>query len=80
MNSLFQQLQGSQVPEQAVQLANLYKSAQNPQALVNKMMESNPVVKNLVGMMNNGTNMKDLFYSAAKQKGVDPNTIINLLK
>jgi hypothetical protein len=49
----------------------------DPIGYINNM----PEMKNVVNMVNNnGGNAKDLFYKLAEQKGVDPNSILNMFK
>ena len=83
MNNLFQQLnpQSNTVNTQMTQMANMMKSASNPQQLLMSMAQNNPKTKQILDFINKSNQSpKDLFYSMAKQKGVDPNSIINLLK
>ena len=53
------------------------QTAQNPQmALLN-----NPQMKQVVDYVNaNGGNAKEVFYKLAKERGVDPQSILNSLK
>lgn len=44
------------------------------------ILESNPATKALASMIKNGANPKNLFYELCKQKGVDPDSILNQLK
>ena len=85
MNSLFQQLspqqQNNVISPQMTQMANMMKSANNPQQLLMNMAQNNPKTKQVLDFINKSNQSpKDLFYSMAKQKGVDPNQILNLLK
>ncbi|HAH17798.1 MAG TPA: hypothetical protein DCL29_02130 [Eubacterium sp.] len=53
------------------------KMMTDPIGYINNM----PEMKNVVNMVNNnGGNAKDLFYKLAEQKGVDPNSILNMFK
>jgi hypothetical protein len=62
-------------------LVNLMKGAKNPQALIQQIATQNPQMRTILNMVqNNGRNPKDLFYDIAKQKGVNPDDILNLLK
>lgn len=83
MNTLFQQLnpQTSSVTPQMTQMANMMKSSSNPQQLLMTMAQNNHKTKQILDFINKSNQSpKDLFYSMAKQKGVDPNQIINMLK
>ena len=60
------------------QMAGMVKAAQNPQAAVNRMAQSNPQMQQVLQFVQqNGGDARSAFYALAKQKGVDPNTIIS---
>lgn len=62
-------------------MVNLIKSSKNPQAMMQSMINQNPQMKQVMEMVNkNGGNPKDAFYALAKEKGVNPDDILNLLK
>lgn len=52
----------------------------NPQNMISKMLQNNPNLKPVMDMVKNGANPRDLFYSMAKQKGVDPESILSQLR
>lgn len=80
MNQLYQQLMGNQ-SSQNNQLINLFKSSKNPQQLIMNMAQTNPQARQILDMVSkSGQSPKDLFYTLARQKGVDPNQILNMLK
>ena len=55
--------------------------AQNPQMAIMQMAQNNPNMKQALDYINaNGGNPKDAFYKLAKEKGVDPDSILNSLK
>ncbi len=57
------------------------KNSKNPQQLLMNMAQQNPKTKQVLDMINSsGKSPKDLFYAMAKQKGIDPNQILNMLK
>ena len=59
----------------------LLKSSGNPQMLFNQMLSQNPQMKQVMDYVNqNGGNAKDAFYKMAKEKGVNPEDILNMLK
>ena len=70
MNELYQQLNPSKPP---------IKPPINAQAMVNKLLQSNPKLQPYMDMIRNGANPKDMFYNLARQKGVDPNTFLSQL-
>ena len=47
---------------------------------INSLLQSNPGLKQIMTMIKNGANPKQMFFELAKQKGVDPNTILSQLK
>lgn len=53
----------------------------NPQMLLQNMMSNNPQMKQVMDYVNaNGGNAKEAFYKLAKERGVNPDDIINMLK
>ena len=50
----------------------------NPQGVLNQLMQNNPQVRQVMALANGDP--KTAFYSLAKQNGVDPNSILNMLK
>ena len=78
-----QQLQG-QTPqnnqEEILKVWNLIKNSGDPNQAMTTIMNQNPEFKKAVEAINMLGNPEKLFYERAKQKGVDPNSIISLLK
>ena len=67
--------------QQIRQMINVFKNANNPQQLLQNMMNSNPQLRTVMNYVNqNGGNPKDAFYKMAQEKGVDPEEIIKMLK
>lgn len=59
----------------------MLQGAKNPEETLNQMMQSNPQIKQALDYVNaNGGNAKDVFYKLAKEKGVNPDDILNQLK
>lgn len=78
-----QQLQGQTQQnnqEEILKVWNLVKSSSNPEQAMTSIMSQNPGFKKAVEAINMLGNPEKLFYERAKQKGVDPNSIISLLK
>ena len=48
--------------------------------MMQSLMMQNPQLKQLVETVNSLGDPQKAFYAAAKQKGVDPNSILSLLK
>lgn len=66
---------------QAKNALNMLKSAKNPEMFLQNMMSQNPQVKQAMDYVNaNGGDAQKAFYSLAKQKGIDPEQILNMLK
>lgn len=86
MNSLYQQLNPvkTQLPSNISnikKMMNMFKGVQNPQQMMATMVQNNPQMKGVLSLVQN-SNMspKDLFYKMAKEKGVNPEDILNALK
>lgn len=94
MNSLYNSLMGGSNTgsNQSVQnnqsnsnvvksIVGMLSGSANPYQLLTGIAAKNPMVKNIMDMSNNsGKSFKDIFYELAKQKGVDPNSVLNQLK
>ena len=84
MNQLYQQLnqQSSNGPlHEAVELSKTVKGSNNPNLVMNKLIQSNPRLKWAYDIVQqNGGDGRRVFYDLAKQKGIDPNTILNNLR
>ena len=81
MNKLFQQLNPTRklsLPNNVKQMISMVKGARNPQQMVQKMVNENPQFMAMLQMSNG--NPEQAFKSLAKQMGVDPNEIIDLIK
>lgn len=60
-------------------MLSMLNAAQNPQAALQMLAQTNPQmaqVMNLVG----GRNPQEVFYEMCRQKGVNPDDILNQLK
>ena len=57
------------------------KNNPNPQQLLLNYIQSNPQAQNIYNILQNSNKSpRELFYQLASQKGIDPNTILQLLK
>ena len=66
---------------QIKQAINFIRSASNPQAAMQNMANSNPQMKQVMDFVQkSGGDPRKAFYSLAKEKGVDPDEILNMLK
>jgi len=84
MNSLYQQLnpQNNLLKNNNLKnLINTFKTSSNPQQLLTNLINNNPQMQSIYTLLQNSNkNPKELFYELANQRGIDPETILNLLK
>lgn len=82
MNSLFQQLNGSQqspsLPNNIKQMINMFKGMSNPKAYIEQQINNNPQLKAI--MQSSNGNYELAFKNMCKQMNVNPDEIINMLK
>lgn len=57
----------------------MLNSAQNPQAALNMLAQKNPQVGQVMKMIG-GRNPQEVFYSMCKERGINPDDILNQLK
>lgn len=60
-------------------MINNLKSVQNPDAVINMLAGKNPLLGNVMRMLN-GRNPQQVFFEECKRQGIDPNEIINMLR
>lgn len=83
MNSLYQQLMQNSQPQtnNLQQMMNTIKNSRNPKAMLEQMMQSNPQIQQAMNYINqNGGDAKSAFYALARQKGVDPESVLNMFR
>ena len=62
-------------------MLGMVRSANNPQAMMNMLAQSNPNLKQAMDLVQqSGGDPQKAFYSLCQQRGVDPNTILDALK
>lgn len=55
--------------------------AQNPQLALNQLLMNNPQLNQAIEFIKqNGNDPKTAFFNLARQKGIDPHSILNQLK
>lgn len=60
---------------------DLLKNSSNPQAMMSTLMNQNPQLKSVMELVNRyGGDPRTAFFSLAKERGIDPNEVLNLLK
>lgn len=63
------------------QMMGMVTGSQNPSAMLNQLVMSNPNLKQVMDIVNSsGGDPKKAFYALAEQKGVDPQEILDMLK
>ena len=81
---ILQQLGGGQgltISPQIKQMIQMVRSANNPQAMINQLMQTNPQMKQVMDVVRaSGNDPKKAFYALAQQKGINPDDILNQLK
>ena len=79
---ILQQLGGGlKIPPQIRQMIGMIKSAGNPQALLNQLMQTNPNMKQVMEIMQQyGGDANKAFYDIAQKNGINPQEIMDLLK
>lgn len=65
--------------QQVKQLMSMVNNASNPQQMIQQLAKNDPQLNQVMQMCKSG-NPKDIFYALCKQKGVDPNSILNQLR
>ena len=88
MNSLYQEMMGNQAQnaqsgnmQSLRQMADVVRNSRNPQMMLMQLAQSNPQMKQAIEYIGqNGGNAKEAFYALAKQKGVNPDTILNMFR
>ena len=62
-------------------MMNMVQNVGNPQAMLMNMAQSNPQLKQVMDIVNNsGGDPKAAFYKMAQEKGVDPDSVLNMLR
>ena len=80
MNPVLQALNQSKLGP-IVQLFKTVRSSTDPNAALQQMAASNPLVKQAIDIVQkNGGNAEAAFRAAAQQAGVDENSILSMLK
>lgn len=66
---------------QIKQMMSMVQAAQNPQAMLNQMMQNNPQMQQAMKLINqHGGDAQKAFYALAQEKGIDPQEILKMLK
>ena len=66
---------------QIKQMMNMVRSAGNPQAMLQSMVQNNPQMKQVMDIVNqSGGDPKAAFYKMAEEKGVNPDQVLSMLR
>ena len=83
-NPMLQALKSSPVNSnlnQIKQMMNMVRSAGNPQAMLQSMVQNNPQMKQVMDIVGqSGGDPKAAFYKMAEEKGVDPEQVLSMLR
>lgn len=80
MNKLFQQLnQNKNLLSPNNNLKDMIKVFKgNPQGMTNMLLQKNPQLQQIISQ--SGGDAKTAFYNLARQRGVNPDDVLNMLK
>ena len=81
--AILQQLNGSAMPNLTPikQMMNMVRSAGNPQAMLQSMMQNNPQLRQVMDVVQQaGGDPQRAFYALCEQKGINPQQILDALK
>ena len=63
------------------QIKRMVQTAQNPQAMLSQMMQSNPQIKQVYDYVQSaGGDPQRAFYKLAEERGINPDEILNELR
>lgn len=67
--------------QQLANMINQFKGVQNPQALIAQMSQRNPqAAQQLQALMQSGGNPQEIAQSMMKQRGIDINQLMSMIK
>jgi len=58
----------------------MVKSSNNPEQAFKQLVQNNPEFSNVVNTINTLGDPQKAFYALAEKQGIDPNTILSMLK
>lgn len=69
------------IPPQIKQMMQMLRSASDPQAMLNQLIQTNPNVREVMNIVKqHGNDPKRAFYALAEQKGINPQSVLEQLK
>ncbi len=60
-------------------MMNMYRAAKNPQAVLQKIAQENPMINGLMQIGSQNGGLQNTFYTLCNEQGANPNEIINEL-
>lgn len=82
-NPMLQALRSTQNSNltQIKQMMNMVRSAGNPQAMLQSMIQNNPQMQQVMDIVNqSGGDPKAAFYKMAEEKGINPDQVLSMLR
>ena len=77
--AILQQL-GNVQTNQVKQMMDMVRNARNPAEMLSRLASTNPQVNQVMKLVQSAGDPKKAFYDLARQKGVNPDDILNMLK
>ena len=78
---LMQLARNNPMMQRIKQMMGMVKAGQDPQAMINQMVASNPQFKQVMDYINqSGGDPQKAFYQTAERMGVDPQEILEMFK
>lgn len=65
---------------QAKNIINMFRNSNNPMQLFQQMAMRNPQMQPVLNMIRQGQNPDQIFQNVCKQRGINPQDIMNLIK
>lgn len=56
------------------------KYQRNPEQALLQLVQTNPEFKDIIPMLNSGRNPRDIFYTKAKESGINPDKILQIIQ
>ena len=80
MNPMFSLLNRNKISS-VQDMMRMVQTAGNPQAAMSQLMQSNPMMAQVMQyVQQNGGDAKAAFYKAAQDMGIDPNSVLSQLR
>ena len=80
MNPIIQTLNQGNMSRigQAKQMAQMFRTTSNPQALLTQIMQNNPKITQIINQY--GGDPKTAFYKYAEANGINPDDVLSMLR